>query len=291
LIAIGYALHLPYFSLRKTLSTASADELKSFFQSDVLQCVGVTLLLLQIGVFLIRNRKAFVWAAAGAATIIIFASPLTWSARFSDYLPVAIASYLSPENGSWFPLFPWAAYLVCGAAAGALVANYGRPDDPALMLKGGALSLGILLLAWAAMYLPIEIYPTHDFWKSNPTMFFVRLGAIGVVVSCISLLVHVLKWTKDPPRTASIIGRESLFIYILHLVIVYGSVVNRGLAQRIGPALSVFESAGVFALVFAGIALIALLWHRLKADYEKAASMVAAAGAVTFLTAFVVRPW
>lgn len=291
LIAIGYALHLPYFSLRKTLSTASADQLKSLFQSDVLQCVGVTLLLLQIGVLLVKDRKAFTWAAAGAAALIILVSPLTWSARFSDYLPVAIASYLSPENGSWFPLFPWAAYLVFGAVAGAVVANYGKPDDLALMLKGGALSLGILFVAWAAMYLPFEMYPAHDFWKSNPTMFLVRLGAVGVVASCIFVVGYGLKWSQSPPRTALIIGRESLFIYILHLLFVYGSVLNRGLAQRVGPTLSLLEAIGAFALVFALVALIAALWHKLKTDHKTVASGVAAAGAVTFLAGFVIRAW
>jgi hypothetical protein len=251
----------------------------------------LTLLVLQIAVLVVKDRKVFTWVAAGAAAVVIFISPLTWSARFSDHLPMPIASYLSPESGSWFPLFPWAAYLLCGAVAGSVVANFGKPGDPGLMFKGGVLSLATLLLAWAAMYLPFEVYPVHDFWKSNPTMFFVRLGAIGVVASCIFMIGHVLHWSKDPPRIASIIGRESLFIYILHLVIVYGSVVNRGLAQRVGPTLSLFEATTAFAFVFVLIASIAVLWHKLKTNYESAASMAAAAGAVTFLAVFVVRPW
>src|SRR6185436_5485136 len=101
LIAIGYALHLPYFSLRKTWNEASPNELKALLQSDVLQCIGVTLLLLQIAVLLLKKRKAFEWIIASGAAIVIFSAPLMWSARLAGSLPVALASYLTPENGSW----------------------------------------------------------------------------------------------------------------------------------------------------------------------------------------------
>ena len=50
LIAIGYALHLPFFSLRKILSSATPAEWAAFLQVDATQCIGVTLLLLQAGV-------------------------------------------------------------------------------------------------------------------------------------------------------------------------------------------------------------------------------------------------
>jgi len=48
LILIGYALHLPFFSLRKTLYDSSSQEISTFLQVDALQCIGVSLLTLQI---------------------------------------------------------------------------------------------------------------------------------------------------------------------------------------------------------------------------------------------------
>jgi hypothetical protein len=57
LIAVGYVLHLPYFSLRKTMHEAMPAELDALFQSDALQCVGVTLLLLQLAVLLCKKEK------------------------------------------------------------------------------------------------------------------------------------------------------------------------------------------------------------------------------------------
>jgi len=289
LMAVGYALHLPFFSLRKTLSTASPAELKALLQSDVLQCIGITLLLLQVGILIIKKRRAFELAVAGVAAGVILVAPLMWSAHLSGYLPMAVVSYLTPENGSWFPLFPWSAYILFGVLFGCILVNAKDPGRTAsVMGRYAALNGGILILAWTVMYLPFDIYPAHDFWKSNPTMFLVRLSAVGLVASAIFL---VERWWKSIPDFPSIIGRASLFVYVLHLVIVYGSVVNRGLSQRIGPTLQVAGALGVFALVFAVIGLITILWHRLKTRHETIASAVTYAGAAAFLVMFAIRPW
>jgi uncharacterized membrane protein len=289
LIAIGYALHLPYFSLRKTISTASPAEVKALLQSDVLQCIGVTLLLLQIGILLVKEKRVFEWAIAGVAGGVIFSAPFMWSAHFSGYLPAAVVSYLSPENGSWFPLFPWSAYILCGVLFGCILANAKDSVRAAsLMRKYAALNGSTLILAWAVMYLPFDLYPDHDFWKSNPAMFFVRLSAVGIVTSLIFLAE---RWWKTIPSFPLILGRESLFVYVLHLVIVYGSVVNHGLAQGIGPTLDVASAVGAFAVVFAAIGLITVLWYRWRTEHETLASWVTVAGAAAFLLMFVIRPW
>jgi len=289
LIAVGYALHLPYFSLRKTLAAASSAEIKSLLQSDVLQCVGVTLLLLQMSILLTKERKTFKWLAAGIAASVIFSAPLMWSRHFSGVLPLALVSYLSPETGSWFPLFPWAGYILCGVLIGAVVAKARTPAHAlSITVKSAALGAGLLLLSWVVMYLPFSFYPDHDFWKSNPAMFFVRLSVVSLVGNCIFLAQH---WWQATPRLPLIIGRHSLFIYILHLVIVYGSVVNRGLAQRIGPTLQLSQTLGVAAAVFATVSLVTILWYQLKTRSQTAASWITTAGATVFIVAFLIRPW
>jgi uncharacterized membrane protein len=289
LIAIGYALHLPYFSLRKTWNETSPAVIKSLLQSDVLQCIGLTLLVLQLTILLTKKRKSFEWTVAAASAAVILAAPLMWSGHFSGYLPTVVVAYLSPETGSWFPLFPWCAYILCGVLFGCVLANAGSEANTAsVMLRYAILNAATLGFAWAAMYLPFDLYPAHDFWKSNPTMFLVRLSAVGIVASLIFLVERL--W-RTIPLFPLMIGRESLFVYILHLLIVYGSVVNRGLAQRIGPTLEVIPTLGVFVLVLIVIGLITLLWNRLKAEHETAASRVTFAMAATFLLMFAIRRW
>jgi hypothetical protein len=83
------------------------------------------------------------------------------------------------------------------------------------------LSLGLIAVAWVAARVPFDLYPAHNFWKTNPAMFFVRVGAVSIFTSLVFLAEQSI---QSIPRIPSIIGKESLFIYILHLVILYGSV-------------------------------------------------------------------
>jgi uncharacterized membrane protein len=289
LIAIGYALHLPYFSLRKTWDEASSAEIKSFLQSDVLQCIGITLLLLQLSILLAKNRKVFLWVVAGAAAAVIFSAPLMWSGNFSGYLPTVLVAYLSPETGSWFPLFPWCGYILCGVLLGCVLSNpRTSASTGSVMFRYAILNAATFAVAWSVMYLPFSLYRAHDFWKSNPSMFFVRLSAVGIAASLIFLVERV---SKAIPSFPLVIGRESLFIYILHLLVVYGSVVNPGLARIIGPTLGVGATVGVFVLVCIVMALITVLWHRVKTDHQTVAAGLTFAMAATFLLLFAIRPW
>ena len=289
LIAVGYALHLPYFSLRKTLSSALPAEMNSLLQSDALQCIGVTLLLLQFSAFLLKRKNIFIGCAAIAGTAIVFSAPLIWSMKFAGRLPVWFAPYLNSETSSWFPLFPWSAYILGGVMFGYVFANaHGYRLATSLMWKNLVLSLGMIGVAWFVSRLPFDVYPAHDFWKSNPTMFIIRLSSVSILTSLVFLAEQSI---ESLPRIPLIIGKETFFIYILHLIIVYGSVINRGLAQWVGPTLSIFQSIGVFALVFVAIGLITILWHEWNSQHKLAAAYLQWGGAAIFLLAFVIRPW
>ena len=289
LIAVGYALHLPYFSLRKTLSEALPPEIDALLQSDALQCVGVTLLMLQTAVFLVKRKSAFIRGVAAVAAAIVLLSPLIWSVKFSERLPLWLATYFNSQNSSWFPLFPWSAYILCGVLLGYAFANSREPRHAAsLMQKNIALGLGLIVIAWLAARLPFDFYPAHDFWKTNPIMFFTRVSVVSIFTSLVFLAEQSL---PSIPRIPLILGKESLFIYILHLVIVYGSVFNRGLAQWIGPTLSLPQSIGMFVLVFAVIAVITLLWHQWNSRNHTIADYMRTAAAAIFLLEFVIRPW
>jgi uncharacterized membrane protein len=289
LMAIGYALHLPYFSLRKTINAATSMEAKSMVQVDALQCIGITLLVLQGAVFLLRKKEWFVRVVAVGGGAIIFVSPVVWSLRFADKAPIWMAAYLNAENGSWFPLFPWSAYILCGVLFGYrfLQARSYR-EEVAMVLKYAAVGSGSAVLALLALRLPFDFYPVHDYWKSDPSIILVRLSVVSIVASGIFLLE---RYIQAPSRIPSIMGRESLFVYIVHLLIVYGSVMGPGLSYYIGPTLSFVQALFVTALVFVVVMFLAVLWSDLNSNHRTVAGRLKLAGAAIFLLAFIVRPW
>jgi len=86
-------------------------------------------------------------------------------------------------------------------------------------------------------------------------------------------------------------GRESLFIYVIHLIILYGSVVNKGLQHIILPTLSVIETSFVFIIVFIAISSFTYGWYHLKKHFNKTAMAVRIVVAATFIFLFLTRPY
>lgn len=111
IILIGYLLHLPVFSFQKLLFESTPQMWEKFFQSDVLHCIGVSLIFLQILVFLIKREK-WVYTTAGIVGLIfIFGAPLAWMKDYSGIISQPLAAYINNFNYSLFPLFPWSGIL------------------------------------------------------------------------------------------------------------------------------------------------------------------------------------
>ncbi len=212
-----------------------------------------------------------------------------WSLHPGDKAPLWITAYLNAENGSWFPLFPWSGYILCGILFGYcfLIAN-GRRDEVSMVLKFVAVSVTSVFLALLALRLPFDFYPPHDYWKSDPSIILIRLCVVSIVAAGIFLAE---RYIQTPSRIPSIMGRESLFVYIVHLLIVYGSVMGPGLANYIGPTLSLVQTLSVTALVSAVVMFLTVFWYDLNSNHRTVAGRLKLAGAAIFLLAFIVRPW
>lgn len=289
LLAIGYALHLPYLSFQKILYHATVSDLTILFQVDALHCIAVTLLLMQTAVFILRDEKKFALFAAVAGTIIIFISPVMWGTSFKNVLPLWFASYLNGESSSWFPLFPWSGFMMYGTVFAWLFLN-AKEHRQAMQLMQKLVVWGVVAftLSLIAVNIPLQLYPPHDIWKANPLIIFARLGFVAVVTSGVFFAEHFVKIKSALPQ---LMGRESLFIYVIHLIIIYGSVVNLGLKHLFQQNLSVVESLGMFVLVFLITVVFTYGWHVFKKNYKRSALTVRIAAVGVFLYFFLTNPW
>ncbi|MFA6468694.1 MAG: heparan-alpha-glucosaminide N-acetyltransferase domain-containing protein [Bacteroidota bacterium] len=289
LIVIGYALHLPFFSLTKIVREATSAEIATWLQVDALHCIAVTMLLLQSAVFILKDEKKFIRWTIVSAAIIIFLSPIIWSLDLVNSLPLWLASYLNAGNNSWFPLFPWSAYILCGVIFASIFLN-AKEHYHAVQLMQNTVSVGIVMLIVSIIVinLPTHMYPLHDVWKVNPLIIAARLGFVLLVTSAVFFAEHSFKITSKIPQ---IIGRESLFIYVLHLIILYGSVMNKGLQHLILPTLSVMEALAAFIIIFFGIASFTFGWYRMKKQFPRIAMAARIMVAMTFIILFLIRPY
>ncbi len=289
LIAIGYALHLPYFSFHKIIEESTPQEINAWLQVDALHCIAITLLVLQLLVLVLKTEKRFVLVTAAAAVTILFLSPIIWTVQLRQFFPVWLVSYFNVENNSWFPVFPWSAYILSGVVFASLFINAKEHHHAvALMQKVIPVSTGVIILAVIVAMIPLNLYPPHDFWKVNPSVILARIAFVLIIAGSVFFAEHSFTIRSRIPQ---IMGRQSLFIYVVHLLIIYGSVVNNGLNFYIGPVLSIVQALGIFVLIFLLITVITVSWYELTVRYKLAATVLRAGVAGIFLYQFFTRPW
>ncbi|MCS7301874.1 MAG: acyltransferase [Bacteroidota bacterium] len=276
LLVIGYWLHLPAFSLERTLQ-ASAEELRRLADCDILQTIAYSsLAALGIGMLIHSERWRF---GIYAALSVVFAvlTPWIWQTQLYEQLPLFLGALIAPPPQSKFPLFPFAAYFFAGAWIVPLLRN---------LTTTALSSIGIACLLTAGGTMTIGLASPASWWYSSPLHVLFRLS--GTVCTLVVLILaepvmQRFRWRK----ILLIAGQQSLWIYVFHLLIVYGSVGGKGLATMVDNQLSY---PGAF-LVFIGVGAVSLAsawgWSVLKDIMPQVVRTTVAAavgiGILTFL--------
>ena len=280
-LAVGYALHLPYFSLAKTLAEGTEAQLRVLFACDALQAIAVSqLVVLAIQWIAGRHWPALTGALAVA---VLAAGPAVWEARLSERLPLVFGSYFDVLTGSHFPLFPFAAFVLAGTVAGAAV---GRQEPRTRRRR--ALRFGLALVAAGAVLEVFWLGERVFFWGVSPAYALIRLGALLLVLLALDLLGQ-----REPPgfRALALLGRETLLVFVLHLQLLYGSVLGPGPLQSLAGRLG-FPGAAVTLVAMVPVLFVcSWAWHRLKARAPHEATLVLVILGTLFVFEFVTRPW
>lgn len=259
LIVLGYSLHFPVAHLAD-LATATDQQWRTLFAVDVLQMIGVTFIAVQALVMVARTRRVFTVATLIVAAAIVVATPTVREMDWVSMAPLSLAAYLSTATGSQFPLFPWSAYVLLGAALGQIYARWGA-SHPTMFANWGMLAPGVVLVV-LAFYVEGLLGPLAEGPSGwIPRNELLRAGSCLVVLS---MLAHASQHISQLPRVFGAVAQESLLVYFVHLCVVYGSVWNRGLYRSYGEALT--PAASVMTAIAVVVPMIALasLWNGLK---------------------------
>jgi len=250
-LLIGYALHFPAASLGD-LTSVRPEKWKAFVAVDALQCLAVTLTVLQLFALRARSIRQFLVLSLLTATTIVAATPAVARADWGAVLPLSLAAYLTTGTGSLFPLFPWSAYTLAGAAMGAASVRAARPHALEAHMLGG-IGAAMLIGSFVGTRLSWEPLGRTDYWSTSPNQFLLRAGLVCTVVAGLALVSRRL---SRLPATLDALARHSLLVYAAHLCVVYGSAWNRGLVYWYGHVLPV-GSAAMWAIIL-WLAIIAL---------------------------------
>ncbi len=249
---MGRFLHLPY---------ASEERWRSFFAVDVLQNVAISLLALQILIGLTRTPRRFAVACGVVGALVVGITPFVHTIHWADHLPLIVASYLSFDTGSLFPLFPWAGFTLVGAAFGVTAAPWATSDHLSMLARVLFVGGAVLAVGAGAMgELGWFDYGSHDWWRSSPLSFVQRFGSVLLLLSVVAAIGQQVTRLTPPLQG---LAEESLLVYAVHVALLYGSHWTVGLGPRLGPQPPSMVFVWVM-VILAAMTTLALVWNNIE---------------------------
>ena len=299
LLVLGYGLHLPFFSLSKILTTYETSII-SITKVDALHVIGVSLLVCQGLVYVFKDRKSVATTLGLLGLGLVLTAPLVWHIPFAEYMPYVFAAYLNSQTGSLFPFIAWSAYLFGGLVTAYLLKPW-EADMPKQrdLFRVGLISIGLVVAARAFSVMDGSVYPTIT-WNSNPAVFMMRLGTIMAFLMVLYQFEQFIRYRAQQQnrpvqggglQAISLMATETLSIYVVHLLILYGSILNQGFIKIIGRTLSVTQAIIVFSLLTLLMYGFARGWHYLKKQWPQPLLLGQMTAAILFILFFVNSPY
>ena len=264
ILLAGYSLHPPFFSVQKLMNNWTPVVIKQLFIVDILQCIGIGLLILLFARIIFSNDKLFYVFITIVLLVVLLISPVFWKIDFNNFLPIPLASYFNTMNGSLFPIFPWFNFLFAGALVSKFYINaINQNDEKGFIQKITIIGIGFLILG--DLLLRIAIPNNVEVIRTHPVFFAERLGAVFIILGCCWYYVQ-----RKENYTSFIlnVSRESLFIYWLHLQVIFGRFFNgKSMANLYGGQFNIFWCVLITVAICTLMVYVAKFWGWTKIKY------------------------
>jgi len=246
LLGLGYILKFNLFAL---LLFRFYD---SFITVDVLHCIGIAILLL-VSTFVLAEKIHISFPLLlGLGGIGIFLLNVNMAKIDWGFLPIFLQNYVTRSNGSVFTPVPWVGFTMLGGVLGWHI--HKRTSWYLTIWPGIALMLtGIWLHLSSTQGLRnlFEISQLSIFAEiAKNNWIFWRLGHVLMVIALFTWAARLF-YRYIPPLFLTI-GSETLTIYSVHYVLLYGTWTGLGIVNTIG-----YRSLGPIAVAFGAAMFVA----------------------------------
>src|SRR5262249_55166740 len=226
---------------------------------DILQCIGVTLLLaLPLFSGLAARPRQLLIGSLAVAAAPFFVAPFAEGYRgpLQDWV-----NQTGPHH-SVFPLLPWAGWVFLGGAAGAVAGSSELRQVRKLLVAIGATSV----VVWLLQPLWLAIYPPHAFWVTDPANSAQRCVVVMLLLLALSAVearAGAAFRASAPVRFIELFGTSSLAAYFFHEMLLYYQVRGVSLAGIAGGKSGWLGYALLTAAVIAVTAVLTALTDRI----------------------------
>ena len=226
------------------------------FSFHILQCIGFGIFLLILLFFIHKTLKVnltLIYLIAG--TLIFSTFPFLDALTVNDYFPKNTFEFIQNMfhgPNSVFPLSPWLGFVCFGGFLGSLIARWENKIQ-SLWFLFSAVALSILLVVFGrsvAYFLDILMQTNNKFFQMDAWVYD-RLGEVVLLMSILMIITKIFK-VKDSLFTK--FGQNTLSIYIIHVIVLYGAIVGYSLKDILKDELNSIQAiigAGLFISIFA----------------------------------------
>jgi len=194
----------------------------AIFRVDILNVMGPSIVAVGLvwALGASTGARAVLYAAVAAAIAMV--TPIIRAAAIVNELPVWLQWYVRPAGDlTTFTMFPWSGFVFAGAACGVLLSVKDRRQER--RMQAAFATAGVILVVFG-FYTSTRasIYAQSNFWSSSPTWFAIRTGLLMVGVAVFYAIGLLAARSNLRFRPLERFGRSSLFVYWIHVELVYG---------------------------------------------------------------------
>jgi uncharacterized membrane protein len=224
------------------------------FRIDILHCIALSLLLaLPPLVWLARRPNVLRFGLLAVALLIFSTAPLL------EHMTGLVGLFVNSKPGfldattvTTFPLFPWSGYVFLGASFGTTVAMMSSKDD---LRRWLFLLIGLGATLWFFQDEIRALYPSHNFWVTNPANAAQRWTLVLTLVAALDAVETRWSSARQSPlgRWLSGLGVASLSAYFFHQMLLF--------QHHVGLFARFFRGRADWGLYWVLVAaLVALTW-------------------------------
>jgi uncharacterized membrane protein len=263
ILGIGYLLVFPANRVWD-LPFIQSESWTPFFAVNILQLTGVTMLLFVVVMRTTHSVRAMGLRGLVAGIAILAVTPLMVPLRSGELLPPWLTAYLNTSVGSLFPVFPFSAFLFFGIAVGAWLYHIPPHERDTRLRKHGwrigaiiVIAMGLVMFGMITAGVPRNVV-------ESPGSVPLAIGRIGVVLIFFSMAEWVLQHTWSMREWYGLFGRKSLYIYVLHLILLFGTPWWNGIGRTRYQSMHLWEGAVIAVIIIIATMAVAYFMERVQ---------------------------